>query len=1209
MSTIIDIFLALFIYGILLYSVLLISSYMMIGLFAIKETDSYLHKNGFTDYRLLASSHHAPHVTIIAPAYNEGMTIVENVRSLLSIQYTNLELIIINDGSKDDSLPKLISAYQLMKVNYFIDNRIPTKPVKAVYRSRNPRFKRLLIIDKENGGKGDTLNVGINAASNNYVVCIDADCVLEQDSILKMVKPFLEETDEQVIASGGVIRIANSCVIEDGRIKEIRMPKEYLPRIQSLEYIRAFLLGRMAWSRLNGLMIISGAFGMFRKDIAIECGGYDHKTVGEDMELVVRMRRLLEEKKKKYRIIYIPDPLCWTEAPFSFKILGRQRNRWTRGLYETLKIHKKMFLNPEYHLLGALSYPYWFFFEMLGPLVEFMGFVVFVVLAVAGLIDWDFFFIFLAFIICFGQTYSIFAIYMEVATYYQYKRKRDILNLIITAITEPFYFHPFIVYSALKGFIDLIKKKSSWGEMTRQGFGTAQTNTFTPAEEENYLNDDGELIVDHSQEAYQPPHPVELSAEPFGSVIEAQSSPEKIIKKSWSAGFLERIMQSSAEFMPGFIILSCFIFIDTIFELSKNYYLHGAPKFFGSVILDSFLKDIGFLLEIGFVLFIVYFLISFFSRKAASVMFIVVGALIVIVQLSLSEYFLTTLVPLGGDLWSYSVTDIKQTVGASGGIPFSLIFIVILLTVLMFTAFRYLKPKIRIPASIASVVVGFFLIALLLNTASYTDKFQPGQEFSNNLSANKSWFFFNSTWDHLFPQEKKNSDLYAAVTKPLIDSGKTNAFPGIVYPDETNYPFLHTIDTTRDVLSPFFDSSKVRPNIVLILVEGLGRAFTNKGALLGNFTPFLDSLSGQSLYWENFLSEGGRTFAVLPSVLGSLPFNKNGFNELADQMPPHISLINIMKSNGYKTSFYYGGDAHFDFMDTYLRKNHIDAVNDIKTFPGNYQKMPASAAGFSWGYGDKELFRRFLETSQSVTTPFFSVILTVSTHSPFLINDQATYLQKFEQRLADLRLDETQKTEARNYKDQYASILFMNDAIAGLINNYKKRPDFNNTVFMITGDHRMPEIPMSSKIDRYHVPFIIYSPRLKRAQTFSSVSTHFDIMPSIVNWMKHSFGFTIPSMTTWMGQGLDTGHVFRNLHAYPLMQTKNNISDFIKDDYLLNDNTLFQIHSDMSLNEVNDQNKKTELIAAFDRFKIKNDKFILTKTLLPDSLLNKFSLK
>ncbi|GAC1384701.1 MAG: hypothetical protein NVSMB45_12910 [Ginsengibacter sp.] len=1207
MSTLIDIFLALFIYGILLYSVLLITSYMMIGLFAIKETDSYLHKNDFTDYRLLASSSHAPHVTIIAPAYNEGMTIVENVRSLLSIQYTNLELIIINDGSKDDSLSKLIAAYQLMKVNYFIDNRLPTKPVRGVYRSRNPRFKRLLIIDKENGGKGDTLNVGINASSNNYVVCIDADCVLEQDSVLKMIKPFLEETDEQVIASGGVIRIANSCVIEDGRIKEIRMPKEYLPRIQSLEYIRAFLLGRMAWSRLNGLMIISGAFGMFRKDIAIECGGYDHKTVGEDMELVVRMRRLLEEKKKKYRIMYIPDPLCWTEAPFSFKILGRQRNRWTRGLYETLKIHKKMFLNPDYHLLGALSYPYWFFFEMLGPLVEFLGFIVFIVLAIAGLIDWDFFFIFLAFIVCFGQTYSIFAIYMEVATYYQYKRKRDILNLIFTAISEPFYFHPFIVYSALKGYIDLIKKKSSWGEMTRQGFGTAQTNTFTN-EEENYLNDDGELVVDHTQQQYLAPI-IEYSAAPFGSVVDAEASHIEQSRRSWIMGLLLKMAESAQEFMPGFIILAALIFLETTFELCKNFYLHGAPKFFGSVIATSFLKDLGFLFEIGFILFIIYFIISFFSKKAASVIFIILGALIVIIQLSLSEYFLTALVPLGGDLWSYSIADIKQTVGASGGVPFSLIFIVMLLAICMFTAFKYLKPRLRIPASIAAVIVSFFIIALFINTASYTNKFQPGQEFSNNLSTNKSWFFISSSWDHFFPEIKRNNDFYAVSSKSILDSGKSNSFQNFSYPDETNFPFFHYVDTSRDVLSSFFDSNKTKPNIVLILVEGLGRAFTNKGALLGNYTPFLDSLSNHSLYWDNFLSEGGRTFAVLPSILGSLPFNKNGFNELAEQMPPHYSLLNIMKNNGYNTSFYYGGDAHFDFMDTYLRKNNIDAVNDIKTFPGSYHKMPASSSGFSWGYGDKELFRRFLETKQNVTAPFFSVILTVSTHSPFLINDQAAYFKKFEQRLVDLRLDETQKTEARNYKNQYASILFMNDAIAEFITNYKKRPDFNNTVFLITGDHRMPEIPMSTKIDRYHVPFIIYSPRLKRAQTFSSVSTHFDITPSIVNWMRHSFGFNIPLMTSWMGQGLDTEHVFRNIHAYPLMQTKNIISDFIKGNYMLNDNTLFEIHNDMSLNEIIDENKKLELIAAFDRFKIKNDKFIVTKTLLPDSLLNKISIK
>jgi len=458
-------------YGIFIYSVTLLLFYVFIGLYSIGETRQYIHKNNFTDYRLLASSSHIPSISILAPAYNEGATIIENVRSLLSLFYNNLEVIIINDGSKDDSLEKLIEAYQLQPVPHYIQYKIQTKEIRCVYKSKNPIYRKLVVVDKVNGGKADALNVGINISSNDYIVCIDVDCILEQDALLKMVKPFLEQTDRKVIATGGVIRIANSCEIKDGRLVKVHLPDNYWARMQSLEYIRAFILGRMAWARLNGLLLISGAFGAFDKQIVIACGGYNHNTVGEDMELVVRMRRYMEEKKTPYRVAYIPDPLCWTEAPVSTRIFGRQRTRWTRGTIETLKLHKVMFFNPRYHVLGMLSYPYWFFFEMLAPPIEFIGFIAFVIMALLGVIEWQVFVALLTFIVTFGYMYSAFAAFMEVITYNMYRRKTDMAKLLLTALTEPFIFHPFGVWAAIKGYIDLLRKKKSWGEMTRQGFG------------------------------------------------------------------------------------------------------------------------------------------------------------------------------------------------------------------------------------------------------------------------------------------------------------------------------------------------------------------------------------------------------------------------------------------------------------------------------------------------------------------------------------------------------------------------------------------------------------------------------------------------------------------------------------------------------------------------------------------------------------------
>jgi cellulose synthase/poly-beta-1,6-N-acetylglucosamine synthase-like glycosyltransferase len=461
-------------YTIFSYSAVQLVFYIFIGLVSIGATRKYANKNSFTDYKLLAVSPYAPSLSILAPAYNEGANIIENVRSLLSIYYNNLELIVINDGSKDNSIQQLIEAYELERVDFFVSYQIQTKPVRGVYKSRNPVYRKLVVIDKVNGGKADALNVGINVASNDYIVCIDVDCVLEQDALLKLMKPFLETTTEKVIATGGVVRIANSCEIKNGRLVKVNLPTQYLPRMQALEYIRAFLLGRMAWSRLNGLLLISGAFGAFDKEIAIKVGGYDHKTVGEDMELVVRMRMFMERLKVPYKVAFIPDPLCWTEAPVNFKILGRQRNRWTRGTIETLGMHRKMFLNPHFGLLGLLSYPYWFFFEMCAPGVEFLGLIAFFIMAILKLIYWQKFLAFLAFIITFGYLYSAFAIYMEVKTYNQYKHKTDIMKLLLVALTEPFVFHPFIVWSGVKGYIDKLRKKSSWGEMTRQGLNGSQ---------------------------------------------------------------------------------------------------------------------------------------------------------------------------------------------------------------------------------------------------------------------------------------------------------------------------------------------------------------------------------------------------------------------------------------------------------------------------------------------------------------------------------------------------------------------------------------------------------------------------------------------------------------------------------------------------------------------------------------------------------------
>ena len=457
-------------YGIFYFALSFVSIYLLLGFFSARELIFYKKKNSFVDYNYILSSPLAPKVSLIVPAYNEGKSIVQSVRSFMSIHYNDFEVILVNDGSKDDSLQTLITTYELVKANFAVHEYIHLKtPIKAVYRSTNKSYHKLVVVDKHNGGKADALNAGINVSQKDLIVCIDADCIIEQTALLKMVKPFLEEK-EQVIATGGVVRIANSCEVEDGRLVKPRVPDQFLAAVQVMEYLRTFLMSRMAWSRLNGLLIISGALGMFDRKVAIACGGYLNGVVGEDMELVVRMRRYMHEQGRKYRVVYIPDPLCWTEVPATVGNLGRQRNRWTRGTAETLWIHRKLFFNPRYGLLGLLSHPFWFAFEFLGPILEFLGVIFFFFMAALGYVNWEVFFKLLYTLYCFTIMMSVSAIVYEELTYRQYPHRSDILKLLGVALLEPFFYHPLTVFWAIQGNFGLFRNKGQWGKMVRQGF-------------------------------------------------------------------------------------------------------------------------------------------------------------------------------------------------------------------------------------------------------------------------------------------------------------------------------------------------------------------------------------------------------------------------------------------------------------------------------------------------------------------------------------------------------------------------------------------------------------------------------------------------------------------------------------------------------------------------------------------------------------------
>ena len=461
-------------YGIFFYAMIIMIFYVVlaaISMIAMREYRKTEHNIYFDD---ILRSPIAPSIAVIAPAYNESLSIVDNIRSLLSLHYNNYEIIIVNDGSKDDTMEKVIAAYDLQVVNDFIRANVSHQPLRNVYKSRNQAYSKLIVIDKENGRKSDALNAGISVANSELVACIDVDCVIEDEALLRMVKPYLEEGDKKVIAVGGVVRIANDCIIQNGRLIEVKLSKKWLPTFQTLEYIRAFLLGRMAWGKLNGLLIISGAFGLFDRKIVLEVGGYDTSTVGEDMELVVRMRRWMVEKGRKYAVAYVPDPLCWTEAPESWSVFQNQRNRWTRGTIETLLLHQKILFRKKYGLMGMLSYPFWMIYEWGAPIVEFIGLLYFVILATLGWINWQHFYILLVLVYTFSVFISWTALLMEEVTYREYAKGSALLKLLLAAMLEPIFYHPITVWAAVRGNFDkFVRRKNTWGKQERKGFKQA----------------------------------------------------------------------------------------------------------------------------------------------------------------------------------------------------------------------------------------------------------------------------------------------------------------------------------------------------------------------------------------------------------------------------------------------------------------------------------------------------------------------------------------------------------------------------------------------------------------------------------------------------------------------------------------------------------------------------------------------------------------
>jgi cellulose synthase/poly-beta-1,6-N-acetylglucosamine synthase-like glycosyltransferase len=456
----------LFILG---YFALLNAIYLAFTLYAFKALTRRLRQQEYSPEAETFASPFSPAVSVILPAYNEEAVIVASVRSLLRLRYPFLEIVVVADGSTDATVKRMREAFDLVEVRRALRDSIATQPVLATYVSR--RHPEIVVIEKENGGKADSVNAGINAAGHEFLCVTDADAVLEPDALLHVTRPIIDDPD-LVVATGGIVRIINGCRVEDGEVVEVGLPRSRLAVFQVIEYFRAFLVGRVNWSRSRSLLIISGAFGMFRRDVVEAVGGWWNDTVGEDAELVVRIHRYLRGRDEDYLVEFVPDPVCWTEAPESFRSLGSQRRRWQRGLGETIWRHKRMIGRPRYGTVGLLALPYFLVFELLGPIIELIGYLLIPVAVLAGALNPAYLLVFFLLALVLGVFLSVASLALEEFSFRRHRRSREIARMMLYTVLESFGYRQLTSYWRVREMIAIaMGRKATWQALPRRGLG------------------------------------------------------------------------------------------------------------------------------------------------------------------------------------------------------------------------------------------------------------------------------------------------------------------------------------------------------------------------------------------------------------------------------------------------------------------------------------------------------------------------------------------------------------------------------------------------------------------------------------------------------------------------------------------------------------------------------------------------------------------
>lgn len=518
-------------------------------------------------------------------------------------------------------------------------------------------------------------------------------------------------------------------------------------------------------------------------------------------------------------------------------------------------------------------------------------------------------------------------------------------------------------------------------------------------------------------------------------------------------------------------------------------------------------------------------------------------ALLAMAGVALAQYFAVTYVPLGADLFGYDWEAVKQTASASGALTLAG-----LLPVLAAGALTWALTGLamRLPAP-RPLVAGFFALVVASVPLAGALAAKPGDFASDAayfLAANKTAYFSGRAAGYLAQGW----------------GGEAEAPEG----ELTGYPLMHPADY-GDVLGPFLELGDRPPNLVIVIVEGLGSDFVGSGHL-GGFTPFIDSLAARSLDWENFLSTSGRTFGILPALLGSLPYGESGFVELRERMPAHQSLAGLLKERGYTIDYFTGSDGHFDYVDLFMERQGVDGFLDQGGFGEGFEKAPSDAGGFSWGYADHDLFQRAFEVlGPTGPEPRLDVYHTGTTHEPFIPPHAEQYGAEFERRLAAMPLSPARREEYRRYAGVFASLLYADDAVEYLVREYEKRPEFDNTILIITGDHRLIPVPPRTRIDRYRVPLIVHSKMVKAPQRFASVSSHLDLTPTLLAMLQRRYDLALPEQAHWLGGAIDTVRAFRSVHSLPLMRTKNALDEYLDGDVFVSQGEVFRLEAGMGL--------------------------------------------